>query len=225
MIESVVDATVAQTVLVVGVGRSNIIETLYKKGFTNIHAIDISPTIIHIMTEKYAGYDGVTFSVMDVRELNGVPSSKYTVVIDKACIDAVFCSTNFLADSKQAFTEIYRVLGNGGIFISFSHAPANCRVPFLRAAKWGIDVSPSSHGEGIFMYLLTRTDDQALLNKKVEGAESVVQVAVSHAVTSLDQPLVKSSQTRNKQNAGFVTVTASVDVLTDMVNESEDVDS
>jgi SAM-dependent methyltransferase len=193
--------------------------------FTSIHAIDISPTIIHIMTEKYADYDGVTFSVMDVRELNGLPSSKFSVVIDKACIDAVFCSTNFLNDSRQAFKEIYRVLTDGGVFISFSHAPANCRVPFLRAAQWGIDVSPASHGEGIFMYLLTRTDDESLLNKKVEGAESAVQVSVSHAVTSLDQPLVKSSQTRNKQNAGFVTVTASVDVLTDMVNESEDVDS
>ena len=75
------------------------------------------------------------------------------------------------------------------------------------------------------MYLLTKTEDPTLLNRVVEGAEGAQQVKVSHAVTSLDQPLVVSSQTKNANNAGFVTVTASVDALADMVNESEDVDS
>ena len=74
------------------------------------------------------------------------------------------------------------------------------------------------------MYTLTKTDNEALLRKNVEGSDIGIMGKASNAVSSLDQQ-VKSSQTKNAGSSGFVTVTASVDVLADMVNESEDVDS
>ena len=193
--------------------------------FRNIHAMDVSQTIISVMQEQYKDYNGVSFSIMDVRELSGIANGSISVVIDKGCIDAVFCSTNFLNDTRHAFKEIYRVLQNNGVFVSFSHAPGNCRVPFLRVVDWSIDVCTCPYGEGINMYTLIRTTDTSLLNKKIDGAESVVMGKVSHAVSSLDQPVAHSSTTKHAGGAGFVTVTASVDVLTSMVNESEDVDS
>lgn len=216
-------------------------------------AIDISETIIHVMRQQYKDLSGVVFSVMDVRELNAIPSNSISVAIDKACIDAIFCSTNFLNDSKQAFKEIHRVLANNGVFTSFSHAPSNCRVPFLRCVDWSIDCCTSSYGiffiflniiliiiylyiviiihiqieigEGIQMYTLTKTTDKSLLNKKVDGGEIVILSKASNAVSSLEQQQVKSSQTKNSNSTGFVTVTASVDILAEMVNESEDIDS
>ena len=114
--------------------------------FRNILAIDISETIIHVMQQQYKDFSGVTFTVMDVRELNAIPSGSISVAIDKGCIDAVFCSTNFLTDTRQVFKEIYRVLGQEGVFASFSHAPANCRVPFLKSVDWAIDCCTCAHG-------------------------------------------------------------------------------
>ena len=187
--------------------------------------MDVSQTIIGVMQEQYKDYNGVSFSIMDVRELSGIANGSISVVIDKGCIDAVFCSTNFLNDARQAFKEIYRVLQNNGVFVSFSHAPGNCRVPFLKVADWSIDVCTCPFGEGINMYTLTRTADPSLLGKRADGAETGVPDNPSHAVTSLDQPVPHSSTTRHAGSAGFVTVTASVDVLASMVNESEDVDS
>ena len=76
------------------------------------------------------------------------------------------------------------------------------------------------------MYTLTKTTDENLLSKKyVEGEVVILGKASANALSSLDQPVAKASQTRNANNTGFVTVTASADALAEMVNESEDVDS
>ena len=54
--------------------------------FRDIHAIDISETVIFKMQEKYADYAGVSFSVMDVRLLNAIPDKTYTLVLDQDLI-------------------------------------------------------------------------------------------------------------------------------------------
>lgn len=177
------------------------------------------------MQERYADYSGVTFSVMDVRLLNAIPDKTYTLALDKACIDAVFCSSNFLSDTRTAFKEIYRVLAEGGIFISLSHASPPSRVPFLRIAPWGIDACGISYGENIHMFILTKHRDGEEVNNQLEGADAVVLAKPTNIVSDLGENGFKSSTTKNAGVTGFVTVTASVDYLTDMVNESEDRDS
>jgi Zn/Cd-binding protein ZinT len=46
MVETVIDTTIQHKILVIGVGRSSIVEVLYDKGFRDITAIDISQTVI-----------------------------------------------------------------------------------------------------------------------------------------------------------------------------------
>ena len=75
------------------------------------------------------------------------------------------------------------------------------------------------------MFILSRHKDGQEVNNEVEGAEAVVLARPTNAVSDLGEKGFKSSTTKNAGVSGFVTVTASVDYLTDMVNESEDRDS
>jgi 2-polyprenyl-3-methyl-5-hydroxy-6-metoxy-1,4-benzoquinol methylase len=45
-VETVIDTQLNHKVLIIGVGRSNMVEVLYSKGFKDITAIDISQTVI-----------------------------------------------------------------------------------------------------------------------------------------------------------------------------------
>lgn len=227
MIESVFDTDQVHKVLIVGVGRSNVIDCLYRKGFRDITAIDISSTIILEMQKKYESYTGVEFFVMDTRQLLKFADETFTLVLDKACIDSLFCGTDFMESTCCALTEIFRVLKYDGAFISISHASALTRVPYFRFARWAIDCyKVASHiGESLTLYVLTKTTNQMMLDRKIAGGEATLQHKSSKVVSTLDQSMNKSSNTRSGANTGSITVTASVDVLADLVDESADVDS
>lgn len=187
--------------------------------------MDVSPTIIVQMRQKYEDFHGVQFSVMDIRDLSDFSDNMFSLVFEKGCTDAVFCSTNFLGDSRQAYKEIFRVLQPEGAFISISHAPPPARVPFLRISPWSIDTCSVPYGESIHMYIMTKVKNTNEI-KAIEGAEAVVLAKSTNVRTSLDQQGAnKASTTKNALNAGLVTVTASVDILSELVNETEEVDS
>lgn len=225
LVEGVLDPLMRQKVLVIGVGRSDVIETLYSKGYRDITAIDISPTIIREMRKKYQSYSGVDFVVMDVRQLTGLSDSIFTLIIDKGCLDALFCGTEFHENVLLAMNELFRVMKPDALTISFSHAPKLARVPYLRQVQWSIDANPVHlGGEGITMFVLTKTTDPEKLNRKIAGAEAGVRKKTSKLVSNMDQTMNKSSTTRSGRNTGSVTVTASVDILEQMVAESAEMD-
>lgn len=224
MISNFIDVHANHKILVVGVGRSNVVECLYKSGYRDITAIDISPTMVKRMQDKYAHLTGVNFLCLDVREMVTLNSDAFSLVIDKACIDAIFTSTDFITSSKRAFNEIYRVLRQDGNFFCVTHATPLSRVPYLRSIEWAIDISKIVEGENLTLFCLTKTTDRAMLDKKIVGAEAAIQRRSSALVSSLDQKMNKSSTNRNKANAGALTVTASVDRMIEMVDESQEVD-
>jgi spermidine synthase len=59
MLDAIRDFKTPQKVLILGVGRSNVVEVLYAHGFRDITCIDISPQIISQMQNKYRKYSGV----------------------------------------------------------------------------------------------------------------------------------------------------------------------
>ncbi len=226
MLETMFDAAAIHKVLVLGVGRSDIIETLYKKGFRDITAIDISESIIVEMQRKYESYTGVEFFVMDVRQLHKFTNSSFTVIFDKGCIDALFCGTDYMDASNLAFSELYRVMKMDAIFFHITHAPSVARVPYLRCVSWAIDrvKIPSHIGEGLTLFVLVKTENEIMLAKKIQGAEAAVRSKTSRVVSNMDQQMNKTSTTKKGNNTGSLTVTASVDTLAEMVAESAEVD-
>lgn len=226
-INTIFDTSLVHKVLIVGVGRSDVIECLYQRGYRDITAIDISETIIVEMQRKYASYAGVEFFVMDVRQLNKFSDQSFSLIFDKACIDALFCGTDYLESTSLAFKELFRVLKQDGIFFTVTHAPALARVPYFRQLGWAIESYKLSAeiGEGLMLFTLTKTTNPLLLQKKIVGAEAVLRAKTTEVVSQLNQNMNKSSTTKGKQNAGKITVTASANILEEMVAESAEMDS
>lgn len=226
-IDSMFDTSMVHKILIIGVGRSEIVEFLYNKGYRDITAIDISESIIIEMQRKYTSLAGVEFFVMDARQLNQFSNNSFTLVFDKACIDSLFCGTDYMESTTLALKEVFRVMKPEGIFFSVSHAPPLARVPYLRQLKWAIESYklPTEIGDGLTLFSLTKTDNEVLLQKKIDGAEAVVRARTTKVVSQLSQNMNKSSSTRSKGNAGKLTVTAAASILEEMVAESAEMDS
>ena len=59
LLTSIIDGSKVHKVLILGVGRSHVIDVLYDRGFREIVAIDVSPVIINAMQNKYRNMSGV----------------------------------------------------------------------------------------------------------------------------------------------------------------------
>lgn len=222
------ESTTNQKILIVGAGRSNTVEHLYRLGYRDITVIDISQSIITEMQRRFEAFTGVEFFVMDVKQLHKFSDSTFTMVFDKACIDAQFCGTDYLEAAGQAFREIFRVLRPEGIFLMITHAPPIARVPYLRMITWALEMYklPSTIGENLSLYVITKTDNPIMLAKKVNGGESAVRKKTSRIVAAeADAKAQKASTSKSGQNTGMITVSASIDILAELVAESAEVDS
>jgi hypothetical protein len=171
------------------------------------------------MQAEHSSYTGVEFAVMDVRELGALQDNTYTMVIDKGCIDALFCSTNSKQSVEQAVTGIYRVTKMEGTFASFSYAPKIARVPYFRCANFAIDGIPViGGGEHLIMYALMKTEDEELIARALAGAEAGIQRKATNVISAFDQKMNKVSSTRSKGNAGSMTITTDAYTLMEMVD-------
>jgi hypothetical protein len=224
MIESFVNMGKNHRILIVGCGRSNTVEVLYNRGYRDITAIDISPSIIGKMQKKYANYTGVEFLVMDVREMMTLSSGTFSLVIDKALTDSLMCMSDFNSAAKAAFSEIYRVMSMEGVFFSVSHCMPLARVPYLRLIHWGIDMARMTQGEKLTLFVLTKTEDEEILNRKVVGAEAPTRPPAPGLVDVFNQTMNKSSTTKKAGGGGQLTVTSSLERMMEMVAETEGVD-
>ena len=222
VLESVIDTTQRHKTLLIGVGKSNMVEHMISKGFNDIVCIDVSSYIISKMKTKYAKFNGIEFLCMDVRNMSYFRDNSFTLVIDKGCMDAVFCCTNYMEESTQMFQEVLRVLKPQGQFLSVSHASPASRVPYLRTVRWAVETCGIPEGECLNLFFVTKTDNQTLIDRKIAGAEAGTRAKSKNLKSSLEQNMNKSSTTRNKENNGQLTVSADVDVIAALVNQMED---
>ena len=122
----------SQKALIIGVGSSEMVEYLYRQGFRDITCIDISTTLIRKMQQKYQHLLGVDFLCLDVKDLVKFPTGYFTLILDKGCLDAIFCSLDCANATCKALAELHRVLGPECIFACVSHGSPSTRVPTFR---------------------------------------------------------------------------------------------
>ena len=137
-LRTMVEGSRTRKILIIGVGRSNIIECLYRQGYRDITAIDISQTVILQMQKRYESYAGVEFLVMDARFMHKFSDQSFDLIFDKGCIDMLFCSTDYFDSSTMTVKELYRVLRDEGVLFTVTHAPAIARVPYFRSSHWAL---------------------------------------------------------------------------------------
>ena len=114
--------TYKKRILEMGCGNSTLSYDLYKKGFSNITAIDFSTVIIKRMREYYKDTP-INFKVCDFNVMNILfPENSFDIVIEKAGLDSI--ATKDTEDVPDLLYKVYKnihyVLCMGGILFSFS---------------------------------------------------------------------------------------------------------
>ncbi|KAF8778548.1 eEF1A lysine and N-terminal methyltransferase like protein [Argiope bruennichi] len=109
-------------VLIVGCGNSKLSADLYDVGICDSISIDISSPVINQMKERY-GKDRpkMQFEVMDIFKLT-FDDGIFSVVVDKGTLDALLVDKSEEVDERinTMFSQIERVLRNGGRYLCFS---------------------------------------------------------------------------------------------------------
>ena len=120
-------------------------------------------------------------------------------------------------------------------------------MPFFRKVKWAIEhwSVDASIGDGLTLYMLTKSEDPKMVSKWVYGDKVVLaknsnvasEVFVYLCKVSIDPSLLTPSSAqdgegassgasgKNSKNMGRITVAASAAKIAELVNESADRDS
>ena len=116
-------------ICILGTGFSDISAQLVSRGFSNIVNIDYSQPSMDFQNslrdqssdKDYA--ESVDFICKDIRDSERLMEQQddFRLVIDKACLDCVACSSN-LGDMCIAVENVHRILESGGSYLLVSRA-------------------------------------------------------------------------------------------------------
>ena len=117
-------------ILNLGCGNSEFSEHMYADGYRNIKNIDISHNVIKIMAERNKDKEGMTYEVMDVRDLKYEDNS-FDLAVDKSTIDALLCGEDAFINVAKMIKEVQRVLKVGGYYMIVSYGTPEYRMLHL----------------------------------------------------------------------------------------------
>jgi hypothetical protein len=176
------------------------------------------------MSQHYDGLAGVEWITMDGCNMKAFRDNQFTLVIDKGMVDSLFGGFDYVDRTLQLYSEVKRVLTDKGHFLSISHAAPLTRVPYLRQVRWAIDICKVPEGESLSLFILEKTDDEELINRPIPGAEAALPTHSANVVSHTDQRLNTSSMSKHKGGNGQLTVTASLDYIQKIVQQTAEMD-
>jgi SAM-dependent methyltransferase len=133
--------TGAERVLQLGCGTSSLAEGLWRKGWTQVTSVDWSAAAVEKCRERDRYMHGLDYLCLDASDMSVFPDASFDYVVEKGCLDTIFCSLGCLRKVARTLAEVARVLRPGGYFISLSAAPRECRFPHLQRPEfeWSVD--------------------------------------------------------------------------------------
>ena len=117
-------------ILNLGCGNSEFSENMYDDGFHNIKNIDISQSVIKLMSERSKNRPEMTYEVMDVRDIK-YENNYFDLAIDKSTIDALLCGDDAFINVAKMIKEVQRVLKVGGYYMIISYGAPDYRIIHL----------------------------------------------------------------------------------------------
>ena len=114
-------------ILNLGCGNSEFSENMYCDGYKNINNIDISKNVIKAMSQRNKDKEGMTYEVMDVRNLK-YEDNCFDLAVDKSTIDALLCGDNAFINVAKMIKEVQRVLKVGGYYMIVSYGTQEYRM-------------------------------------------------------------------------------------------------
>ncbi|KAM4695139.1 EEF1A lysine methyltransferase 4 [Discoglossus pictus] len=161
--------------LVLGCGTSSLSVDLHEEGVCPITSIDYSPVCIEEMAQRHADRTGMSWQVMDARQLQ-FPDSSFDLVIEKGTLDAMMVeekdpwrvSQETVTMVDQVLSEVSRVLSPSGIFISITFAQPHFRTRHYAQPTYGWSVSCDTYGNDFHYFLYSMRKGNALTSRDVE---------------------------------------------------------
>lgn len=124
-------------VLIPGCGFSKLALTISQQLMTkpSVLACDWSNTAITNQQRRHAD-SRVEYRVEDSRSLSSISDATIDLIVDKACLDAVFCSESEAETQAIRCLEQYsRVLTGTGYLLVISHSSADLRSQYFAQVK------------------------------------------------------------------------------------------
>eukprot|EP00520_Triparma_pacifica_P006966 CAMPEP_0118663236 /NCGR_PEP_ID=MMETSP0785-20121206/17300_1 /TAXON_ID=91992 /ORGANISM="Bolidomonas pacifica, Strain CCMP 1866" /LENGTH=444 /DNA_ID=CAMNT_0006556919 /DNA_START=138 /DNA_END=1469 /DNA_ORIENTATION=- len=144
-------------ILILGCGNSRLSEVLYDLGYRSITSVDTSTVVISQMQYRYKTREGMDFMVADAMKLDMFPDKSFDIVIDKGCLDCIYCSYNSIDNAKLAYSEVWRLLKPGkGKYMSISYGTTDSRAAHMRTNQWDVEINPVAYSHGISMFIATK---------------------------------------------------------------------
>lgn len=90
-------------------------------------------------------------------KLDSFPSCSFDAIIEKGCIDCIFCSYKNIDSALQAYSEACRLLKPGsGKFLSVSYGTAESRTAHMKHYKWDVEQNPVAYSHGISLFVASK---------------------------------------------------------------------
>ncbi|XP_053566316.1 EEF1A lysine methyltransferase 4 isoform X2 [Bombina bombina] len=159
--------------LVLGCGTSSLSVDLHAEGVSPVVSIDYSPVCIAEMAQRHAGRAGMSWLVMDARELQ-FPDGSFDLVIEKGTLDAMMVDEKDpWSVSPQTITLVSRVLSPDGIFISVTFSQPHFRGRHYAQPQYGWSVSCNTYGVDFHYFLYTMRKGEELSPRDRESGRSL----------------------------------------------------
>ena len=126
----------AGAVLQAGCGNSRLAEDMAADGFGSIVNVDVSRTVIDTMAARCKDKRGLSWMVMDVKQLSFADAA-FDAVVDKGTLDSLLCGDNSTAHCARYFAEVSRVLKPGGVFVCVSYGVPENRLQYMENDDYG----------------------------------------------------------------------------------------
>merc|ERR1719465_366641 len=81
----------------------------------------------------------MTYAQMDGRAME-LADGTFSVVLDKACLDAILCGEGSTHNVQKLLQEVSRVLVADGVYIAVSHGQPSYRLTYLQRPEFGWNV-------------------------------------------------------------------------------------
>ncbi|CAN0031003.1 unnamed protein product, partial [Discosporangium mesarthrocarpum] len=123
-------------VLVLGCGNSDVSPKMYQDGWKNIVNIDFSEPLIKAMEELHQDKPGMTWKVMDARDMSELQDASFDVIVDKGLTDSLMHSDDFREHISNLSMECTRLLKPGGVYLLVDHRDPNRLGKLFQGEHW-----------------------------------------------------------------------------------------
>eukprot|EP00850_Spirogloea_muscicola_P017259 SM000146S00979 [mRNA] locus=s146:231724:234146:+ [translate_table: standard] len=155
-------------VLILGCGNSSLSEDLYRDGITQLTSTDLSSVVVNRMRERCRsnGCEGISWQVADMTDLRDFGADAFDAVIEKGAMDVLFVDNESPWDPSERvrarvhamLSEVDRVLGSSGVFLSITFGQPHFRGPLFETDPFTWALRYDTFGESFhyFVFILRK---------------------------------------------------------------------